>query len=99
MWAVGNIPLIWFFLLGVPWAVFWSWLYNNTKGSVLLAILLHASINSSMRTLSFSSPKFLPAITIVFWAVALLVIVTFGPQKLSRKDVDLAFYTDEVLES
>ena len=52
-----------------------------------------------MGVLGFTSPRFFPAVTIVFWAVALLVVVIFGPQKLSRKDVDLAFYTDEVLES
>jgi len=98
-WTVGNTPLIWFFLLNVPWSVFFSWLYNNTKGSVLLAILLHSSVNFSMGVLRFISPRFYPAITIVFWAVALLVVVIFGPQKLSRKEVDLAFYTDEVLKS
>jgi len=97
-WTVGNTPLIWFFLLGAPWSIFFSWLYNNTEGSVLLAILLHASINFSMGVLRFTSPRFYPAITIVFWAVALLVVVVFGPQKLSRKNVDLAFYIDEAGE-
>jgi len=97
-WAVGNTPLKWFFLLNIPWVVFFSWLYNNTNGSVLLAILLHASLNFSMGILRFTSPKFYPAITIVFWAVALFVVVIFGPKKLSRKDVDLAFYTDEIIE-
>ena len=96
--AVGNTPLLWFFLVGAPWSIFFSWLYNNTEGSVLLAILLHASINFSMGVLRFTSPRFYPAITIVFWAVALLVVVVFGPQKLSRKNVDLAFYTDEAGE-
>jgi len=98
-WAVGNIPLIWFFLLNIPWTVLFSWLYNNTKGSVLLVILFHASVNFSMGILRFTSPKFYPTITIVFWVAALLVIVIFGPRKLSRKDVDLAFYTDDVLKS
>ena len=43
--AFGVVPaLIGFsFFITVPWAILFTWLYNNTKGSLLLAFVFHAA--------------------------------------------------------
>ena len=43
--AVGAIPIWAYIPLMTAMGVIFSWLYNNTKGSVLLAILLHGGLN------------------------------------------------------
>lgn len=46
--AVGNIPVLIYIPLMTAMGVIFSWLYNRTKGSVLLAILLHGGFNFTM---------------------------------------------------
>ncbi len=64
-----------------------TWIFNNTKGSILLAILFHAANNITYNVL----PKLFPEVhavgiwnTIVPWMVVLLVIIYFGPTHLSK---------------
>lgn len=60
VWACWHLPMVAFsvldfgekpFVLYLPMvvaiSVLYTWLYNNTRGSVLLAMLLHASVNTS----------------------------------------------------
>ncbi len=43
--AVGSVPLWAYIPLMTAMGVIFSWLYNRTRGSVLLAILLHGGMN------------------------------------------------------
>ena len=43
--AVGHMPLLPYLLSMTAMGVIFSWLYNHTRGSVLLAILLHGGMN------------------------------------------------------
>ena len=43
--AVGNMSVLAYIPLMTAMGVIFSWLYNRTKGSVLLAILLHGGMN------------------------------------------------------
>jgi membrane protease YdiL (CAAX protease family) len=60
LWACWHLPLFWimawgtpptilnmvlFILIGIFMAIVFTWVFNNTKGSLLLAILLHTSFD------------------------------------------------------
>lgn len=72
----------------VPLAVLFTWVYNGTEGSVLLAILFHAVGNMSFMSFSLlwepltatATPMYLVGV----WLVTILVIVLTGPRHLSR---------------
>ena len=98
MWAAWHLPL---FITGVDhwneslqivaWTVVFTWLFNNTQGSVLLAMLMHAMSNTISG--SFVSQMFSGADSLnqawlrgALWcAVAVAVVVVAGPAHLSRK--------------
>jgi membrane protease YdiL (CAAX protease family) len=67
-WAAWHLPNVVFhgwdgattasFLLATVLTAFaYTWLANNARGSVLLAMLLHAGINTSSRLVSFLVPE------------------------------------------
>jgi membrane protease YdiL (CAAX protease family) len=83
-WAVWHLPLWWIahvpssfpiYVLGlIPLTILFTWFHQWSRGSLLVALLFHASLNTSLVRL----PVF-PAILIVnalYWLVALLVITT-----------------------
>ena len=81
--SVGIFPLI---LSGIAFSIILTWVYNNTRGSILLMILLHSSSNAAIsvgsRVLptnlsdamkSFVYGGWIPAIT--YSIIALIVII------------------------
>jgi CAAX protease family protein len=71
--------------------VVFNWVFNNTNGSVLLIMIMHAANNSASG--SFFSPMFTGADSVrqswllaaIWTVVAMLVIAIAGPTDLSRK--------------
>jgi membrane protease YdiL (CAAX protease family) len=71
--------------------IVFNWVFNNAKGSVLIIMLMHAANNAVSG--SFFSPMFSGAdsvreawlLALVWWVVAVLVIVISGPTNFSRK--------------
>jgi uncharacterized protein len=71
--------------------VIFNWVFNNTNGSVLIIMLMHA-INNTISG-SFFSPMFSGAdsvrqswmLAVVWCVVAIVVIIVAGPKHLSRK--------------
>ena len=71
-------------------AIMFTWLFNNTNGSVLLAMLFHASGNTFPM---FFLPMFSEAEQVrlgwlaaaVFCVVAVIVVIVAGPARLSRE--------------
>jgi membrane protease YdiL (CAAX protease family) len=70
-------------------AVLFTWVFNNTRGSLLLAILLHASINAAY---SFLLPPLFPSLAwtpqfflswILVWVVVALLIIAATRGRLS----------------
>ena len=77
-------------MLILPWSIFITWIFNNTKGSLLLVAVLHGSeiwLAFWMLSTGINPEKFNN-----YWsygmamvlAAALIVIIT-GPENLSRK--------------
>lgn len=96
IWGVWHLPLWltkghpmqgtffgWTLLSLMATAVLFTWVYNNTKGSLLLALLFHTSI--AITGLFLSSVETHPLIDVALsWGAAVLVIAVFGPKCLSR---------------
>lgn len=80
----GQRPPLQFFVLVVAQSVVFTWVYNGTRGSVLLVILMHAMTNSF---LSLLAPTVLDSAVYglfwwvqaaLWWVVALAVIALTG---------------------
>jgi membrane protease YdiL (CAAX protease family) len=97
----SNMPFIVQLALQVPLAILFTWVFNSTGGSVLLAILLHSMINASGQLWKVmpeysvepaSAAKAAAATThmnlmfvIVVGVAALVVVLVYGPRNLSRR--------------
>lgn len=96
-WALWHIPAFfyrpgyvsmgaadiagWFFSL-LTGAVLLAWLYNSTKGSILIVVLFHGSINVAFTSKLINAGVLnTMGALIVIWAVAVIVIT--GPSNLS----------------
>ncbi len=94
-WVIGNPVKIWsvgaYILFTTAARVLYTWVYNNTKGSVLLALLLHAASNASIPFEIFPNISREAAQLMKHWAVlptcviALAVVLIFGRERLSRQ--------------
>jgi membrane protease YdiL (CAAX protease family) len=85
-----TAPLFLFNILA--FTILLTWVYNNTGGSILLAVLFHTASNvcdwivpTNMAVTGITSMR--PAIIqgILTWIVAIVVILLFGAKRLSRK--------------
>lgn len=81
-----NMSFVAYAVQLVATTILFTWLYNNTRGSVLLAYLMHAAANTW--TVFFAID---PANQVQTWALtgvtvllAVVVIAVSGPQNLSR---------------
>jgi len=98
LWAFWHLPLMvvgevhWSdIVLVIAASVVFAWVFNNAHGSVLIAMLMHAMNNTISG--SFFSPMFSGADSVrqswllaaLWWAVAIVVVVATGPERLSRK--------------
>jgi membrane protease YdiL (CAAX protease family) len=99
MWAFWHLPLVvtgedlWIdaFLFTIEWAIVFTWLFNNTNGSVLIVMLFH-NMNNTFSG-AFVSQMFSGAdaenqawLRLGLWGlVAVILVVVYGPQHLSRR--------------
>jgi uncharacterized protein len=77
------LDIVWYGLAGIALTVVFTWLFNNTKGSVLLATLAHTSVDAFFVGQFFNAPvvsgtSLLPFATGVVPVALLLIIVTRG---------------------
>jgi membrane protease YdiL (CAAX protease family) len=96
----SDLPFVLQLALQIPLAILFTWVFNSTGGSVLMAIVLHAVVNASTRlwnTLpeySVEPPTAAEAaaqtvhinlmMTIMYWVAAVVVVLVYGPRNLSR---------------
>src|SRR5215210_2662032 len=111
LWGLWHLPLFFIpswdtphgspfdVALFVTWAVsitiLFTWIFNNTKGSVLLVILAHGSINSAATAVFVLFPA--PAVTegfanfvVGFGVVALLIVALTRGHLGYRREVQVA---------
>lgn len=92
-WAIWHLPMWigngmrgWVLLRAVvtlaTYAIVFTWVYNNTGGSLLLAWLFHTSMAT---TQYFLQTPLTLADDILKWGVAILVVVIAGCRHLSRR--------------
>ncbi len=84
-----SIPFLAFALQSIAKSVIMTWIYNNTKGSVLIASIFHLVLNYSLFLgILPSSPLPVEPIiisTITWLGFAIMVVIVFGSTRLSRK--------------
>ena len=79
-----SVGIVAFTVFSIALSVVYAWLFNNTRGSLVLVTLLHASQNAWANLLSDNTAR--PFIFTVALLVVLAVVVAaaFGPARLSR---------------
>lgn len=102
LWGVWHLPLwflpgsaqssmsFWLFLvIVVALRIIMGWAYNNTKGSIFIAILFHFFFNLGNQIgvellgLPMNHFLYLAGVILVFYAVC--IVIVSGPENLSRK--------------
>ncbi len=99
VWAFWHSPFVvtgmdtWIdaFLFPIEWAIVYTWLFINANGSVLIVMLFH-NMNNSFSS-GFVGQMFSGAdslnqawLRLALWGVvAIVLVVVYGPQHLSRK--------------
>ena len=88
-WTTGtfiqNIGIVWFMGFSFALTIIYTWVFNNTKGSLLLVTLLHASQNTWANLLSPDAPGPFYLTAGLTWAVAIALVIIFGAARLSRR--------------
>jgi hypothetical protein len=74
----------------LPWSIFFTWIFNNTGGSLLLVAVLHGS--EVWLVFWMLSARIDPGNLDNYWGygaflllIAIIVVITTGPRNLSRK--------------
>lgn len=80
-----NVPILGFVLGTVFLSILFTWIYNNTNGSILAALLFHTMGNLS----HFIFPAMATAIgglvsVILNVIVVVIILIIFGPKRLVR---------------
>lgn len=88
-----GIPFPIYLMLVVAITIYFTWLYNNTRGSLIITVLAHFSFNLSggfiAGTLGLLPPMVLYAAAGSMLVLAVLgVIFYFGPNSLTREPVE-----------
>lgn len=85
-------PFGWYMVKAVVDAILYTWLYNNTRGSLLLVTIMHAAGNTAgvfLPMASSTSSENLGALLIALaleMVIAGIVILYAGPARLSRTE-------------
>lgn len=93
-WETVNVTSVATYMAStVGTAIIFTWLFNNSRGSVLLAIILHMTVNASGRILFSMYPELkeddlsaIVALAIILkWLFVAALILIFGWRRLSRR--------------
>jgi membrane protease YdiL (CAAX protease family) len=98
--SYSRLPFLLFLVFIVPVAVLMTWLFNSTGGSVLMAMLFHAVLNTAdelwkvlpeysvepptAAEAAAASAHYYLMVAIVPWVAAIVLVLACGPRNLSR---------------
>ena len=100
-WIPGDfhqqLPLLWFLIQTMSITILYTWVYNATKGSLLIILLLHAASNTAFGVLPMlpeaASGSLRPAwlLNILLVISVSLVIILNGPNTLAKGKLKQTF--------
>lgn len=81
-------PLLEFVAMGVALSIIFTWLYNGSRGSVLLLVLAHAAVNAFLSGAfllfgDFVDPRIVLGGVIGTVAIAVVLVIATGPRDLA----------------
>jgi membrane protease YdiL (CAAX protease family) len=81
-----NMSILCYAIQLAATSILFTWMYNNTKGSVLLAYILHASMNTWTEFFAIDAGNAFQGwiLTGVIVALAVIVLIFSGAENLSR---------------
>ena len=80
---LSGVPLYWFFINLLALSIIYTWIFNNTNGSLLLALLFHAAGNTTSNLLPILPPA-APDLKIYYFTIAINCIIAIGILFLSN---------------
>jgi uncharacterized protein len=80
--SMSEYPFLWFISIMTD-AFIYTWIYNSTKGSILLVALFHGSLNIFGAFITGLSPA---AYALLNCVVAIVLIAVLGKANLSRRE-------------
>jgi hypothetical protein len=80
-----TVGIFWFSAFSFAAVILYTWVFNHTKGSLIIVTLLHASQNAWPGILSDNSLRPFQFTVALMWVIALLLIVTTVTSSRSRK--------------
>ncbi len=84
--AQATIPVYQFIMQQMVLAIFYTWLFNNTRGAVSVAILFHTIANVAGAAVPYwTSPEGRWTGFAVQVAFALVIVLVWGPQHLNKE--------------
>jgi uncharacterized protein len=88
----NAVSFAWFMGHTMAAAFIYTWVYNGTKGSLLLVTLLHASSNTAgiflplANTVSSQNMGAYIGYVLFEWVAAVVIVMATGPERFSRKE-------------
>ena len=82
-----DLPILGYTLFCMAWSIQYTWVFNNTKGSVLLAAVVHGAGNAFLGDyIDVYRGHFWSIVTfmVVSWIVSLIIVLLAGATNLSR---------------
>jgi uncharacterized membrane protein len=70
----------------MAWSIQYTWVFNNTKGSMLLAAVVHGAVNAWNGYIDVYRGYFggILVYTAVMWIVSIIIVLLARPANLSR---------------
>jgi len=88
----NTVSFVWFMVHTMAISVVYTWLYNSTKGSLLLVTLFHAASNATgvfmpmANTVSSGNMGAYIIYILLETVAAIIIVIATGPQRLSRTE-------------
>jgi membrane protease YdiL (CAAX protease family) len=81
-------PVLGYTVFCIAWAIQYTWVFNNTKGSVLLAAVIHGSVNAWNGYIDVYRGNFAGILvyTALMWVISIVIVLLAGRANLSRKN-------------
>lgn len=83
---LSEVPLYWFFINLLALSVIYTWIFNNTNGSLLLPLLFHAAGNTTSNLFPILPPA-APDLRIYYFTIATHCVIAMGILFLSYSNL------------